>query len=185
MFLTESATLNQKAIENILNVLDIDLGMYEKRFNLAKTIAETFKKKNIPVSDVIKMSKEKMSSECENDDILLFFDVNYQMASIIIEKGLVDYESTFVFLKAMIIHMMNSDLKFTNLAYITSWKKTDDWIRTKSGIKNVDTSLIQKIVGAAVSSMLLSSFVEVFKPSLSMPLKILSKELLTFSKHHK
>lgn len=170
------STLNQKAIEKVLMVLDIDLEMYEKRFDLAKTTAERLKSNKVPVDDVIKMSKAQMARECEEPDISLFFDIKEKDASLMIEKGLVDYESTFVFFKAMVIQMMNSDMKFTNSDFNRSWDKI---LRSADLATDFKKSMpIASLILLGPLGWMIAACVMLFsKYTLSMPLKILSKDL--------
>ena len=47
LFFNGSSTLNQKSLESLLSILDLNIEMYEKRFELAKKAAATFIEKEL------------------------------------------------------------------------------------------------------------------------------------------
>ncbi|NDV65931.1 hypothetical protein [Bacteroides sp. 224] len=104
IFLKETGFLNKKSFEKCLSVLRVRLDVYNKRYQLALNAAP---KLRIYTSDeIISMSKSQMVSLTGISEISSLFDVSENEMDNIASAGIVDYEGTYSYFKAMVLHLM-------------------------------------------------------------------------------
>ena len=177
MFLKGSSSLSQKSIERLFNILDINISMYDHRFDLAKEVAQSFIEQGLTDEDVFTMSKKTMSNKSKKREVLLFFDIDEHNVDEVVKTGIVDYESTFVFFKAMVVQMMISNLKFTSAAYSSSWDRLMSDKRFKIGIL-AGAALVAPLNHLGLLGLSLLGVNLFSKATLTTPFELLAKSML-------
>ena len=178
LFFNGSSTLNQKSLESLLSILDLNIEMYEKRFELAKKVAATFIEKELKSEDVCVMSKSLMAKESGESAIMLFYDIEEKYVNEIVKTRIVDYESTFAFFKAMVIQMMTSNLKFTGSAYSTSWNKLTSKKQPFAASIATAAAVMGPILPLGLLGLSVLGMSLFAKTSLVTPFEILAKSML-------
>lgn len=104
-FFNKDASLTVSSLDNIFNFLGIDISTYENRRQLAEKVAEILINEGMSEEDIIKMSKEKMSSIVDDESIMLLIDGidddDYERMQ---KKGsIIPVECTYVYFKSMVL----------------------------------------------------------------------------------
>lgn len=104
LFLKGAGFLNKTSLEKCLAVLGVRLDIYSKRFQLAKEAA--IKLKDLSRERVLAMTKKEMATITDLPEILCFFDVSESQLDNILNSRVVDYEGTYPYFKAIVLHLM-------------------------------------------------------------------------------
>lgn len=104
LFLKGAGFLNKTSFEKCMAVLGVRLDIYDKRFQLAQKAA--LKLKGLKSDEVIAMPKSEMASVTGIPEISSLFDVSEEELDNIVSSGIVDYEGTYPYFKAMVLHLM-------------------------------------------------------------------------------
>lgn len=172
--------LSQKSLESIFSILEINMSIYEKRYELAMEVADILRSHGISEEEIISMSKKKMATISGKKEVMLFFDIKEDDYDASIESGIVDYESTFVFFKAMVLQMVACKGKFSPSSYLSSWNT----LTSSKALKTAGFMTLGAAVGLGaifplgligLSAIWLSSFKT---NSLMAPFNLLAKSLL-------
>lgn len=141
LFINGKGFLKQESLQKTFEILGINLEMYHKRYELACKAAE--KLKNKTVDDILSISKQEMAQLTDLPEINYFLDVTEEELSKIVEYGVVDYESTYIYFQTMVAHIKQIGNKPTS-------KNVDDSIVTLSN-KVYDSALLPAIGIGAIS----------------------------------
>lgn len=104
-FKGEGASLKTKELDKCLEVLDINIGIYSERYNLACKAANILKDK-YKVKDVLTFTKEQMVKATGLKEIELFIDCNKDEFERIKISKIADKEATFPFFKSLVLKSM-------------------------------------------------------------------------------
>ncbi|MBD5427018.1 MAG: helix-turn-helix transcriptional regulator [Treponema sp.] len=104
VFLKGTGFLNKSSLEKCLSALGVRLDVYANRYKLAQKAAKSLR--DIDKEDIMEMSKEEMATQTGLKEILALFDVSEKELDAIIDSQIVDYECTYPFFQAMVLHLM-------------------------------------------------------------------------------
>ena len=121
LYLRGEASLNNESLERCIEILDININTYHKRYEIAKKIATQFSEKNISVEAIMSMDKKMMIHLTGIEAIDTLLDVSTSELEKMIKYGLVDYESTYPFFRIMVAHIMQLGDKVTSKKAMNSW----------------------------------------------------------------
>lgn len=177
LFLKGEAFLSKPSLEKSLSALGINIDIYEKRFQLALKAAN--KLKNLKVEEVLKMSKQEMASKSGIQEIVFLFDVSERELDAMVASGIVDYEGTFPFFKAMVLHLMQIGDRPTP-------KVVEKSFSNLLGICAESPAFalfgVTGIFAMAVSSLLKNNIYKSFISNAMTPLMALTKQILKITK---
>lgn len=115
LFLKSEASLNRETLDKSLKVLGVDLDINLKRLEVARQAAE--KLIDLPIDEIKNMGKHTMVKVTGISEIECLPDPKEVEFEKMVSSGIFDYEGTFPFFKALVLH-------FRNLCNINSTPKT-------------------------------------------------------------
>ncbi len=104
VFLKGNGFLNKSSLEKCLSAIGVRLDVYANRYKLAQKAAKSLR--DIDKEDIMEMSKEEMATLTGHKEILALFDVSEKELDVILDSQIVDYEGTYPFFQAMVLHLM-------------------------------------------------------------------------------
>lgn len=178
LYLRGEASLNNQSLERCMEVLDININVYHKRFELAKKIANHMINSKMPIEKVMVLSKSQMINITGIEDLDTLLDVDAPTLEKIIKYGLVDYEGTYPFFRMMVAHIMQLGDK------ATSKKAMNSWITLSNITNSIDkTNVLLGIAsGAFVLGALMQAAITVLGKSAGLLSPLLSLTIHSLSK---
>lgn len=120
-FLKSEQSLNTKTIDKCLEILGVPLKTYNKRLAVAKKAAE--KLSSYSSEDVVKMTREQMVEATDIKAIKSLPDITLEEYQDMLEYEIADYESTFPFLKSLVLFFLNAEENLTPKKTETAFNK--------------------------------------------------------------
>ena len=106
VFLKDNGTLPNKALNNILEIVGIDLEFYERRNQLANRVVKILKENGVTTID--KWSRKQIIEFTEIKDLELLIDIkDEETYKRLLDSKLIDVESTFPYFKALVSYKLN------------------------------------------------------------------------------
>ena len=106
LYLNGSASLNHEQLEKAMKVTGINLEPISRRVDACHEIAKTLQEKGYSLADVRDMSREAMIECTGCCDLRYLMDVSEEEFDQLSNNGLVDYQGTYQYFKAMVIKVM-------------------------------------------------------------------------------
>lgn len=119
-YLNGNASANKDVLEKLMQLVGLKHQNYSNRVDLVYKVVKIIHEKEIPIKSVVYYSKEKMAEVTSIKEIEQFIDVSHQQLESIIKNGIVDYECTYPYFKAMVIIAMGMRDKISNKAFTVS-----------------------------------------------------------------
>lgn len=177
LFLKGNAFLSKASLEKVFSALGVNIDIYEKRFQLALKAAN--KLKRFKTDEVLKMTKREMAIKTEIPEIMCLFDVEEQEMDAIVASGIVDYEGTFPYFKATVLHLIQIGEKSTP-------KVVEKSFSTLLGTSSLGSAFVlfgvTGVFAMAISSLLSNSVYKSFGLNVMTPLMALTKQILKNTK---
>lgn len=107
LYLRGKASLNNDALENCLNELNINVETYHNRYVLAKEIACILKKENISSNEILNITRDELIEITDKKELRFLIDVSADELKDIVSSNIIDYESTYPFFRVLVSHIMN------------------------------------------------------------------------------
>lgn len=173
LFLKGAGFLNRTSLEKCLSILGVRLDIYDKRYNIAEQAA--LKLKGYKNDDIIVMSKERMVEITGIKEISSLFDVSENELDKIVSSGIIDYEGTYPYFKAMVLHLIGIGDKSTPKTVEISFTK----LLTMFAIAPVIPIIgITSVIGIATGLLLGNKFYSLLPANALTPLLVLTKQIL-------
>ena len=179
IFLKGSGFLNKASLEKSLSVLGVNIEMYQKRFQLAQKVSGILTNKGFDNDSIISMSRDEMIHITDLTEIQCLANVDEKEFDMMVKSGIVDYEGTFPFFKATVLHLIQIGEKTTPKNVELSFSK----LAIACGlIAAVPILGISGIIGMATGALLYNKSYGAKAANAWVPLIVLTKQLLTKSK---
>lgn len=123
MFWKGISTLGQNKLDEAFKTLEIDISKYSNRNELAQKTAAILISKGYTAGQAKRFRQSELASIVGEPAIKTFFNIDSQLIDELITSPYVDFESTFIFFKAMVVQIMAANGKTTKLTYQNSWKE--------------------------------------------------------------
>ncbi len=182
LFLKSEASLNRETLDRCLKVLGVDLNINLKRLDVARKAAE--KLLDLPIDEIKNMGKHTMVKVTGISEIECLPDPNEVEFEKMVSSGIFDYEGTFPFFKALVLH-------FRNLCNVNSTPKTvqNSFETITKQIPPVATGLasagiamaaglMPSLIGVAIGALMTSSVYAKAATNSWAPLLTITKGLL-------
>ena len=173
IFLKGEGFLNKTSLEKCLSVLGIRVDIYDKRFRIAQKAATILKGRK--TEEIIAMKKETMASLTGLKEILCLFDVSEEELDKIVSSGIVDYEGTYPYFKAMVLHLMQIGEKCTPKMVETSFSNLAKIGAIAPAIPLLG---ISSAIGIATGLLLGNKMYKSLSSNALTPLMVLTKQIL-------
>lgn len=173
LFLKGNGFLNKTSFEKCLAVLGIRVDMYEKRYQLAFDAA--LKLQGYRPEEIIAMTKLTMASKTGFSEINCFIDVNEKELDEIVGSEVIDYECTFPYFKAMVLHLMQVGEKSTPKAVEMSFSKL---AAVCALIPAIPLLGMGSIIGMATGMLLGNKIYSSLSSNALSPLMVLTKTIV-------
>lgn len=126
IFFRKQGSLSVDALNKGFDLTGINVSMFDKRIKFASEIASFLKSKGI--QNIDNWTKQDLANFTQKKEIKFFFDVKDQDELVaILSSNLIDYESTFPYIKSLISYFL----------------KTENTSLTSSAAKSALTKLIE------------------------------------------
>ena len=106
LFLKGEASLSTKSLNELFDLLQINLMMYKRRNDLAKSIARALKAKG--VDKVMNLTREDIIALTGETQLRFFQELDNSQLEDVFDSGLVDPESTYNYMKDLIEYYLTT-----------------------------------------------------------------------------
>ena len=111
IFLNGKGNLSMESLNKSLELVGVNLSLYVRRIQLAKSVASYLISKN--VTSIENWTKKDLATFTQKEDILLFLDVQSDEEYKKIEQsGIIDIETTFPYFKGLVTYYMELRSKY-------------------------------------------------------------------------
>ena len=179
LFLKGAGFLNKTSFEKCMAVLGVRLDIYDKRFQLAQKAA--LKLKRFKSDEVIAMPKSEMASVTGIPEISSLFDVSEEELDNIVSSGIVDYEGTYPYFKAMVLHLIQVGEKASPKSVEKSFSKLAAACVIAPAIPAIGIASVFGIasaIGIATGLLLGNKKYSSLSSNALTPLMVLTKQIL-------
>lgn len=182
LFLKSEASLNHDTLDKCLKVLGVDLNINIKRLEVARQAAE--KLLDLPIEEIKNMGKHTMVKVTGISEIECLPDPNESEFEKMVSSGIYDYEGTFPFFKALVLHFrnlcnVNSTPKTVQNSFETITKQIS---LSATGLASAGIAmaagLMPSLIGVAIGALMTSSIYAKAATNSWAPLLTITKGLL-------
>lgn len=179
LFLKSEASLNRESLDKSLVAVGVNLESGVKRLELAREAAE--KLKDLPLEEIRDMGKKTMVALTKIQAIECLPDPTKKEFEMMVESGIVDYEGTFPYFKALVLHFhkmggANSTPRTVQSA-LESIAKGLPIAGAGMAISGI-AGFMPSLIGVAIGSMLTSSVYSKAAANSWAPFLTIAKSLL-------
>lgn len=153
LFIKGEASLNRECIDNCFKILGINIDAISKRIDLAKRASTLLA--SWTVEEVSEMSKSDMIVKTGIKEIGALPDVSKEDFELMVSSEIADYESTFVYFKAMVMHFMQIGDKCTPKIVESSFNNLARAFISQPFVPLLGLG-VGSIIGAAVGTLALN-----------------------------
>lgn len=184
LFFKEKASLNNESLEKCLNIVDVNLNVYSKRYNLAQKAAIILKSKDYQLDGIVSLSKDKFIEVTKIKELKYLQDVNEQEFEEILKSEIIDYESTFPFFKVLVMHLFEIGDKFTSKQVENSYKNITD-VLNSNAFKKIASWMANMFLSYSAILTFVANDNQAKNHGFFSPLLTLTKYLIEFENHAK
>lgn len=182
LFLKSEASLNRESLDKCLKVVGINLDIDLKRTKIARLAASRLS--DIPLVEIKNMGRHTMARITKIEAVECLPDPNESEFEKMVSSGIIDYEATYPFFKALVLHFRNvGENNFTPKTAQNSLESIAKTIPIASAVMAGATMLNGallpiSLIGVAIGSLMNSSVYAKAATNAWAPLLTITKGLL-------